>query len=73
MPASAAQLGPDRGAPQLLDRSARLARRRALVRSMDEEVIPVLRVHDAARAVDWYRRLGFEPIGHYVKLIGPGV
>ena len=27
---------------------------------MDEEVIPVLRVHDAARAVDWYRRLGFE-------------
>jgi ribosomal protein S18 acetylase RimI-like enzyme len=21
----------------------------------------------------WYRRLGFEPIGHYVKLIGPGV
>jgi catechol 2,3-dioxygenase-like lactoylglutathione lyase family enzyme len=25
-----------------------------------EEVIPVLRVDDAARAVDWYRRLGFE-------------
>jgi ribosomal protein S18 acetylase RimI-like enzyme len=21
----------------------------------------------------WYQRLGFEPIGHYVKLIGPGV
>jgi len=21
----------------------------------------------------WYRRLGFEPIGHYVKLIAPGV
>ena len=21
----------------------------------------------------WYRRLGFEPIGHYVKLIGPGI
>jgi ribosomal protein S18 acetylase RimI-like enzyme len=21
----------------------------------------------------WYRRLGFEPIGHYLKLIGPGV
>jgi GNAT superfamily N-acetyltransferase len=30
-----------------------------------------------ADAYDWpqhlYRRLGFEPIGHYVKLIGPGV
>jgi ribosomal protein S18 acetylase RimI-like enzyme len=30
-----------------------------------------------ADAQDWpqhlYRRLGFEPIGHYVKLIGPGV
>jgi ribosomal protein S18 acetylase RimI-like enzyme len=29
-----------------------------------------------ADAQDWpqhlYRRLGFEPIGHYVKLIGPG-
>jgi catechol 2,3-dioxygenase-like lactoylglutathione lyase family enzyme len=27
---------------------------------VDEEVIPVLYVEDAARAVDWYRRLGFE-------------
>ncbi len=27
---------------------------------MDEAVIPVLRVEDAARAVAWYRRLGFE-------------
>jgi catechol 2,3-dioxygenase-like lactoylglutathione lyase family enzyme len=26
---------------------------------MDEEVVPVLRVADATRAVDWYRRLGF--------------
>ena len=26
---------------------------------MDEEVVPVLRVKDAARAVDWYARLGF--------------
>lgn len=26
---------------------------------MDEEVVPVLRVQDAARAVDWYARLGF--------------
>lgn len=26
---------------------------------MDEEVIPVLRVADAARAVEWYGRLGF--------------
>jgi catechol 2,3-dioxygenase-like lactoylglutathione lyase family enzyme len=26
---------------------------------MDEEVIPVLRVKDAAKAVDWYARLGF--------------
>ena len=27
---------------------------------MIEDVVPVLRVEDAARAVDWYRRLGFE-------------
>jgi catechol 2,3-dioxygenase-like lactoylglutathione lyase family enzyme len=27
---------------------------------MDEEVVPVLRVEDAGRAVDWYGRLGFE-------------
>ena len=26
---------------------------------MDEEVVPVLRVADAARAVAWYRRLAF--------------
>ncbi len=26
---------------------------------MDEEVVPVLRVQDAARAVEWYARLGF--------------
>jgi catechol 2,3-dioxygenase-like lactoylglutathione lyase family enzyme len=26
---------------------------------MDEEVIPVLRVKDAAKAVAWYQRLGF--------------
>jgi catechol 2,3-dioxygenase-like lactoylglutathione lyase family enzyme len=26
---------------------------------MDEEVIPILKVADAARAVAWYRRLGF--------------
>jgi catechol 2,3-dioxygenase-like lactoylglutathione lyase family enzyme len=26
---------------------------------MDEEVVPVLRVEDAARAVAWYERLGF--------------
>ena len=26
---------------------------------MDEEVVPVLYVKDAARAVDWYGRLGF--------------
>ena len=26
---------------------------------MDEEVVPVLRVEDAARAVAWYTRLGF--------------
>ncbi|ARQ72472.1 glyoxalase superfamily protein [Streptomyces marincola] len=28
---------------------------------MDEDVIPILRVQDAARAVAWYRRLGFTP------------
>jgi len=27
---------------------------------MVEDVVPVLRVEDADRAVDWYRRLGFE-------------
>lgn len=27
---------------------------------MDEEVIPILRVEDAAVAVGWYERLGFE-------------
>jgi catechol 2,3-dioxygenase-like lactoylglutathione lyase family enzyme len=26
---------------------------------MDEEVVPVLRVKEAAEAVDWYARLGF--------------
>ena len=26
---------------------------------MDEEVVPVLRVEDAAKAVAWYERLGF--------------
>jgi hypothetical protein len=26
---------------------------------MDEEVVPVLHVEDAGRAVDWYGRLGF--------------
>jgi catechol 2,3-dioxygenase-like lactoylglutathione lyase family enzyme len=27
---------------------------------VDEEVVPVLRVEDAARAVAWYERLGFQ-------------
>jgi catechol 2,3-dioxygenase-like lactoylglutathione lyase family enzyme len=27
---------------------------------VDEEVVPVLYVRDAARAVEWYERLGFE-------------
>jgi len=26
---------------------------------VDEQVVPVLRVEDASRAVDWYERLGF--------------
>lgn len=26
---------------------------------MDEEVVPVLRVNDAGRSVQWYQRLGF--------------
>lgn len=26
---------------------------------MEEEVVPVLRVHHAARSVEWYARLGF--------------
>lgn len=30
-----------------------------MLRAMDEEVVPVLRVKDAARAVAWYERLGF--------------
>ena len=28
--------------------------------AVDEEVVPVLHVEDAGRAVAWYRRLGFE-------------
>ncbi|NGO78027.1 VOC family protein [Streptomyces sp. YC504] len=28
---------------------------------MDEEVIPILRVENAAAAVSWYERLGFTP------------
>lgn len=28
--------------------------------SMDEEVIPILRVRDASKAVGWYGRLGFD-------------
>jgi catechol 2,3-dioxygenase-like lactoylglutathione lyase family enzyme len=31
----------------------------ASLRGMAEEVVPVLRVEDAARAVAWYERLGF--------------
>lgn len=27
---------------------------------MDEQVIPILRVKDAATAVEWYQRLGFQ-------------
>jgi catechol 2,3-dioxygenase-like lactoylglutathione lyase family enzyme len=26
---------------------------------MEEEIVPVLRVEDAGRAIDWYARLGF--------------
>lgn len=29
------------------------------MRGVDEEVVPILRVEDAARAVAWYGRLGF--------------
>jgi hypothetical protein len=28
--------------------------------AVDEEVVPVLRVQDAGRAVEWYERLGFQ-------------
>jgi catechol 2,3-dioxygenase-like lactoylglutathione lyase family enzyme len=30
------------------------------IRDVDEEVVPVLYVEDAARAVAWYERLGFQ-------------
>jgi len=36
---------------------------------MDEEVIPILKVRDAGRAVAWYRRLGFEE--EWVHRFGP--
>ena len=36
---------------------------------MDEEVIPILKVNDAARAVAWYKRLGFEQ--EWVHRFGP--
>ena len=37
---------------------------------MDEEVIPVLRVKDAAQAAAWYKRLGFEQ--EWVHRFEPG-
>jgi catechol 2,3-dioxygenase-like lactoylglutathione lyase family enzyme len=37
---------------------------------MKEEVIPLLKVKDAARAVAWYRRLGFEQ--EWVHRFEPG-
>jgi len=37
---------------------------------MDEEVIPILRVKDAALAAAWYRRLGFEQ--EWVHRFEPG-
>jgi catechol 2,3-dioxygenase-like lactoylglutathione lyase family enzyme len=36
---------------------------------MNEEVIPILKVKDAATAVAWYRRLGFEQ--EWVHWFGP--
>jgi catechol 2,3-dioxygenase-like lactoylglutathione lyase family enzyme len=36
---------------------------------MSDEAIPVLHVSDAARAVEWYRRLGFEE--EWVHRFGP--
>jgi|SRR4051794_22424283 len=38
----------------------RRPRPRPRVHRVDEEIVPVLRVADAPRAVTWYRRLGFE-------------
>ena len=32
---------------------------------MAEELVPIFRVDDAAVAVAWYRRLGFDPIGEH--------
>ncbi|MEY7977169.1 glyoxalase superfamily protein [Streptomyces pilosus] len=37
---------------------------------MDEEVIPILRVEDAAAAVVWYERLGF--VQQWEHRFGPG-
>lgn len=39
-------------------------------REMDEEIIPVLRVRDAAQAAAWYKRLGFEQ--EWVHRFEPG-
>ena len=40
-------------------RQARRWRSRVNLADMDEQVVPVLYVEDAPRAVAWYRRLGF--------------
>src|SRR3954454_3850605 len=47
-----------RSAPMRRGQSRRPARVRVSA-MMDEEVVPVLRVEDATRAVAWYGRLGF--------------
>jgi hypothetical protein len=35
---------------------------------VDEEVVPVLYVEEAARAVAWYARLGFEKDGNRLRV-----
>src|SRR5690606_36061924 len=37
----------------------------ARVSDMAEQLVPMFRVDDAAVAVAWYRRLGFDPIGEH--------
>jgi len=38
---------------------------------MVEEVIPVLRVANAAAAVTWFERLGFDPDGNRLRIRTP--
>jgi catechol 2,3-dioxygenase-like lactoylglutathione lyase family enzyme len=55
----ASKSGASRDSPQDWPSPRRCATRRCNLDGVDEEVVPVLYVEDAPRAVAWYERLGF--------------